>query len=141
MPNNFKIKNKSFFILGNKLDDKDNKFKIDNEIEIKSLKNKNDALLIENNILAERIKDLENLISKNNLEYKNYEHINNINNERKEKNYKDDNEVVDDDDNFEQEEEEEDDEGDTIQKENDDNFFSDDNLKNNINNYDDIYFN
>ena len=35
----------------------------------------------------------------------------------------------------------EDDEGDTIQKENDDNFFSDDNLKNNINNYDDIYFN
>ena len=139
-PNNFKIKNKSFFILGNKLEDKDEKFKIDKELEIKSLKNKNDALLIENNILAERIKDLENLISKNNLEYKNYEHINNINNERKEKNYKDDNEVVDDDDNFEQEEEE-DDEGDTIQKENDDNFFSDDNLKNNINNYDDIYFN
>ena len=140
-PNNFKIKNKSFFILGNKLEDKDEKFKIDKELEIKSLKNKNEALLIENNILAERIKDLENLISKNNLEYKNYEHINNINNERKEKNYKDDNEVVDDDDNFEQEEEEEDDEGDTIQKENDDNFFSDDNLKNNINNYDDIYFN
>ena len=141
MPNNFKIKNKSFFILGNKLDDKDNKFKIDNEIEIKSLKNKNDALLIENNILAERIKDLENLISKNNLEYNNYDYMNNINNEPEEKNYKDFNkkEIFDNDENLEQEEEV--DEVDIIQSKNNDNFFSDDNLKNNIKSYDDIYFN
>ena len=141
MPNNFKIKNKSFFILGNKLDDKDNKFKIDNEIEIKSLKNKNDALLIENNILAERIKDLENLISKNNLEYKNYDYMNNINNEPEEKSYKDiiKNEIFDNDEHLEQEEEE--DEVDIIQSKNNDNFFSDDNLKNNIKSYDDIYFN
>ena len=140
-PNNFKIKNKSLFILGNKLDDKDNKFKIDNEIEIKSLKNKNDALLIENNILAERIKDLENLISKNNLEYKNYDYMNNINNEPEEKSYKDinKNEIFDNDEHLEQEEEE--DEVDIIQSKNNDNFFSDDNLKNNIKSYDDIYFN
>lgn len=81
-PKNYKIKSKSLFFLGNKLDDPEHKLKLDNEIEIKALRNKNEALLVENNILNERIKDLENLLLINNIEDKKYkDHIDEENEE------------------------------------------------------------
>ena len=137
-PKNFKIKNKSFFLLGNKLNDPENKFKIDNEIEIKSLRNKNAALQVENNILVERIKDLENLISMNNYEYKNYDYLNNKGKENNsEKNNENANEIDKNGEFSEQQGEEED----IIKKEKDDNFFKNANINNNINNYDEFFFN
>jgi len=70
----------SFFIMGNKLDDPQGKFKIDNDIKINAVLAKNKILLIENSIMKSRIEKLEaelekfnNLDGKNNFEeYKNY---------------------------------------------------------------------
>ena len=144
-PKNFKIKSNSLFILGNKLDDPENKFKIDNEIEIKSLRNKNSALQLENNILVERIKDLENLISINNFETKKYGYLNYKKNEI---NFKenlekenDKNEEFNDQDEEEEDEEGGEEEEDFTQNENGNNLIIHDNYKNNINNYDEFFFN
>lgn len=70
----------SFFIMGNKLDDPQGKFKIDNDIKINAVMAKNKILLTENSIMKSRIEKLEaelekfnNLDGKNNFEeYKNY---------------------------------------------------------------------
>ena len=141
-PKNFKIKSNSLFILGNKLDDPENKFKIDNEIEVKSLRNKNAALQVENQILVERIKDLENLISINNFEYKKYDYLKykeNINNSEENDGFK--NEIENNEESNEQNDDEEEDEENNIQNENEINVINDDNFKNNINNYDEFFFN
>lgn len=91
-PKNYKIKSKSLFFLGNKLDDPEHKLKIDNEIEIKALRNKNEALLVENNILNERIKDLEKLLLINNIEDKKYKDLKDEENEESDLNNEDHNE-------------------------------------------------
>ena len=52
-------KNYSFFIISNKLNDSEGKFKIDNDIDKKSIIDKNKILLIENSILTHKIKILE----------------------------------------------------------------------------------
>ena len=144
-PKNFKIKSNSLFILGNKLDDPENKFKIDNEIEIKSLRNKNSALQVENNILVERIKDLENLISINNFETKKYDYLNykknEINSKENLENENDKNEEFNNQDEEEEDEEGGEEEEDFTQNENGNNLINDDNYKNNINNYDEFFFN
>jgi hypothetical protein len=51
--------NYSFFIISNKLYDPKGKFKIDNDIDKKSIIDKNKILLIENSILTHKIKILE----------------------------------------------------------------------------------
>ena len=133
------------FILGNKLDDPENKFKIDNEIEIKSLRNKNSALQVENNILVERIKDLENLISINNFETKKYDYLNykknEINSKENLEKENDKNEEFNDQDEEEEDEEGGEEEEDFTQNENGNNLIIHDNYKNNINNYDEFFFN
>ena len=138
-PKNYKIKNNSLFILGNKLEDPENKYKIDNDIEKNVLKNKNAALEIENQILVERIKDLENFIKNNNYNYelKKYDlikdkEINNDNNDNSNKFEK----------NLEQEDEKEDEENDIqMSKSDEDNFYQSDNMKSNIDFYDGLFFN
>ena len=138
-PKNYKIKNNSLFILGNKLEDPENKYKIDNDIEKKVLKNKNAALEIENQILVERIKDLENFIKNNNYNYelKKYDlikdkEISNDNNDNSNKFEK----------NLEQEDEKEDEENDIqMSKSDEDNFYQSDNMKSNIDFYDGLFFN
>ena len=133
------------FILGNKLDDPENKFKIDNEIEIKSLRNKNSALQVENNILVERIKDLENLISINNFETKKYDYLNykknEINSKENLEKENDKNEEFNDQDEEEEDEEGGEEEEDFTQNENGNNLIIHDNYKNNIYNYDEFFFN
>ena len=70
----------SFFIMGNKLEDPQGKFKIDNDIKVNAIMAKNKILLTENSILKSRIGKLEaelekfnNLDEKNNFEeFKNY---------------------------------------------------------------------
>ena len=137
-PKNFKIKDKSFFILGNKLEDPENKFKIDNEIEKNVLRNKNAALEIENQILVERIKYLENFIKNNNYNYeiKKYDLMKDkdINNEKNSNN----NEL----DNYSEQEDEKEDEIEMqMSKSNEDNFSQSDHMKNNIDFYDGLFFN
>ena len=88
----------SFFIMGNKLDDPQGKFKIDNDIKINAVLAKNKILLIENSIMKSRIEKLEaelekfnNLDGKNNFEeYKNYNY-NEIENNNNNYNNNDDN--------------------------------------------------
>ena len=80
----------SLFIMSNKLDDPQGKFKIDNDIKLNTFMTKNKILLTENSLLKSRIEQLEaqlakfnNLDGKNNYEeYKNYNYneIDNINN-------------------------------------------------------------
>ena len=138
-PKNYGVKNNSLFILGNKLEDPENKYKIDNDIEKNVLKNKNAALEIENQILVERIKDLENFIKNNNYNYelKKYDlikdkEINNDNNDNSNKFEK----------NLEQEDEKEDEENDIqMSKSDEDNFYQSDNMKSNIDFYDGLFFN
>ena len=129
-PRNYKIGNFSYFILKNKLEDPKGQFKLENDLEIKALKNKNEALKIENNILVERIKDLENIISNNNNEFKKYDLLkdNDTDIENKERN---NNEIDNDVEYNDQEEKHE------IQNEK--NFYIDDNIKNNINFYDEFF--
>ena len=117
----------------------ENKYKIDNDIEKNVLKNKNAALEIENQILVERIKDLENFIKNNNYNYelKKYDlikdkEINNDNNDNSNKFEK----------NLEQEDEKEDEENDIqMSKSDEDNFYQSDNMKSNIDFYDGLFFN
>ena len=136
-PKNFKIKNKSLFILGNKLNDPEHKFKIDNEIELKALRNKNIALQVENSILVEKIKNLENLISINNFEEQKYNYLKDNENESVEDNRESDIHENDMNDELEEQEEKEME----IQKENDENYLTHNNLKNNISYYDEFLFN
>ena len=56
---NLRKMNYSFFIISNKLYDPKGKFKIDNDIDKKSIIDKNKILLIENSILTHKIKMLE----------------------------------------------------------------------------------
>ena len=112
-PKNYKIKDKSFFILGNKLEAPENKFKIDNEIEKNVLKNKN-----------------------YNYELKKYDLMKDkdINNEKNNNNNDIDN-------NSEQEDEKEDEIEMQMSKSNEDNFYQSDHMKNNIDFYDGLFFN
>lgn len=138
-PKNYKIKSKSFFILGNKLEDPEEKFKIEDDIEKNVLKNKNAALEIENQILVERIKDLENYISNNyyNYELKKHDLI-------KEKEISKDNiinnkEIYNN--NNEQDDEDEDKDEMQLSQNNENKFEQSDNIKSNIDFYDELFFN
>ena len=136
-PKNYKIKNKSLFILGNKIEDSENKYKIDNDIEKNVLKNKNAALEIENQILVERIKDLENFIKNNNYNYElqKYDLIK----DKEIDNDKNDNNEIDN--NSEQEVEKEDENEIQMSKSDEDNFYKIENMKRNIDFYDGLFFN
>ena len=61
---NFSKSNNSFFIMGNKLEDPKGEFKIDNDVEKNAVIAKNKILLVENSILASRIKMLEEQLAK-----------------------------------------------------------------------------
>lgn len=85
-PRNYKnCKNNSFVIISNKLDDP--KFQIDNDIDKNAVFAKNRILLVENNILAKKIKLLEEKLAKfenynkNQINDYNYNISNNITNE------------------------------------------------------------
>ena len=131
-PQNYKIGNFSYFLLGNKLEDPKGQFNIENDLELKALKNKNEALKIENTILVERIKDPENIIENNNYEFKKYDLLKDKDNDNENK-QNINNEI----DNDKYEEYNEQEEKPEIQNEN--NFYINDNIKNNINFYDELF--
>ena len=96
----------SLFIMSNKLDDPQGKYKIDNDVEKNVVIAKNKTLQIENSILSKRIKILEEKLSKyedieektdfkeyndNNSKDNNYYWENNIKNNNDKKIYNDDN--------------------------------------------------
>ena len=136
-PKNFKIENNSsLFILKNKLEESDDKLKIDDEIEKKALINKNASLEVENSILVERIKYLENLINKNDFEKYNF--LKGINSNDDNKNYNNINNNNDYN-NYESNEQDEEQDAD-IHNDINDKFYSDDNITKNINYYDEFLF-
>jgi len=114
------------------LEDPKGQFNIENDLELKALKNKNEALKIENTILVERIKDLENIIENNNYEFKKYDLLKDKDNDNENK-QNINNEI----DNDKYEEYNEQEEKPKIQNEN--NFYINDNIKNNINFYDEFF--
>ena len=61
---NFSKSNNSFFIMGNKLEDPKDQFKIDNELEKNTILAKNKILMLENSILADKIKIMEEKLAK-----------------------------------------------------------------------------
>ena len=63
-PENYTKSNNSFFIISNKIDDLKGKFKIDENIDKNALLAKNKILEVENAILAERVKKLEEIMAK-----------------------------------------------------------------------------
>ena len=131
-PQNYQIEDFSYFLLGNKLEDPKGQFKTENDLELKALKNKNEALKIENTILVERIKDLENLITNNNNEFKKYDLLKDEDTNNENKEYIN-NEI----DNYKDEDYNDQDEKPEIQNEN--NFYINDNIKNNTNFYDEYF--
>ena len=64
-PQNYTKSNNSFFIISNKIDDPKGKFKIDENINTNAIIAKNKILEVENSVLAERIKKLEENMAKN----------------------------------------------------------------------------
>ena len=136
-PKNFKIENNSsLFILKNKLEESDDKLKIDDEIEKKALINKNASLEVENSILVERIKYLENLINKNDFEKYNFLKGINSNDDNKDYNKINNNNDYN---NYELNEQDEEQDAD-IHNDINDKFYSDDNITKNINYYDEFLF-
>ena len=66
-PQNYTKSNNSFFIISNKIDDPKGKFKIDENVDKNAIIAKNKILQIENSVLAERIKKLEEYLAKNEI--------------------------------------------------------------------------
>jgi hypothetical protein len=91
---NYTKTNTSFFIMKDKLDDPQGKFKIDEDIDKNTVIAKNKILLTENLVLSQRIKNLEEKLSK----YETFENndYNNINfNENDNQNYLKNNNIND----------------------------------------------
>ena len=63
-PINYSKTNSSLFILSNKLDDPEGKFKVDKDVDKNAIIAKNKILLVENSILASRIQKLEEKLMK-----------------------------------------------------------------------------
>ena len=81
-PKTFSKNNNSFFIMGNKLDDPKDQFKIDNDLEKNALIAKNKILLLENSILTSKVKMLEEKLAK--IGFENFEEKNEFNNNNQE---------------------------------------------------------
>ena len=85
---NYTKSNNSFFIISNKLDDPNGKFKTDEDVEKNAVIAKNKILLVENSILTSRVKMLEEKLAKiDNFEDNNKNNNYNVDNQSNNNDY------------------------------------------------------